>query len=255
MTLLDAINIRHSRRKYDGTTMDPQKAAQIRDYIDQYNAQGDIRMELVLDTLQTFAGFTASYGMFSGVRDYVVLAGKKDDRAAIERLGYYGQLLILRATALGLNTCWVGGAFKKDRIPVALADDEELVCVIIIGNATGKESGMGKFIHKVSHLKNKDISQVYTTDRSDGSVPDWFTQGVAAAFKAPSSLNRKPVTFAYKGGKARASVKNPSDRLLALDLGIAKLHFEIGAACCQSCDRSVNQRWTWGNGGGYNNEG
>ncbi|MCL2353598.1 MAG: nitroreductase family protein [Defluviitaleaceae bacterium] len=254
MTLLDAINIRHSRRKYDGTSIDKQDVDKLEGFIAKYNAMGNIRMQLITDSPSSFKGFTTSYGMFSGVNDYIALMAKKDDKTAVERVGYYGQLLILQATVLGLHTCWVGGAFKASLMPITIADDEMLVCVILIGNATGKESGMGKMIHKISHIKNKSLEQMYTSDRADESVPDWFMSGMRAVEKAPSSGNRKPAVFTYKEGRARASVKDISNKMFAIDLGIAKLHFEIGAACCQHCDTVINERWTWGNGGGYNNE-
>ncbi|MCL1873280.1 MAG: hypothetical protein FWF85_04100, partial [Clostridiales bacterium] len=39
------------------------------------------------------------------------------DAIGLERLGYYGELWLLQATALGLATCWVGGTFKRKLCP------------------------------------------------------------------------------------------------------------------------------------------
>ena len=47
----------------------------------------------------------AKYGKFRGVNSYVVVAGQKADDLE-ERVGYYGEHLVLFAQTLGLNTCW-----------------------------------------------------------------------------------------------------------------------------------------------------
>lgn len=60
-----------------------------------------------------------------------------------------------------------------------------------------------------------------------------------AVQKAPSAVNRQPVVFTYKGGIVTALVENTVGDGFALDLGIAKLHFELGAG---------GGTWAFGNG-------
>jgi hypothetical protein len=78
--------------------------------------------------------------------------------------------------------------------------------------------------------------------KSEEPVPEWFTSGITAAQKAPSALNRQPVLFTYKDGMAAASVPDIVGQGFALDLGISKLHFEIGAG---------GGFWKFGNGQGF----
>lgn len=40
------------------------------------------------------------------------MAGQKADNLD-ERIGYYGEQLVLLAQALGLNTCWAGLSYRK----------------------------------------------------------------------------------------------------------------------------------------------
>lgn len=40
------------------------------------------------------------------------MAGQKADDLD-ERIGYYGEQLVLLAQALGLNTCWAGLSYRK----------------------------------------------------------------------------------------------------------------------------------------------
>ncbi|KKL04715.1 hypothetical protein LCGC14_2613280, partial [marine sediment metagenome] len=39
-----------------------------------------------------------------------------DSASVQEEVGYTGEGVILEATALGLNTCWVGGFFKSKSV-------------------------------------------------------------------------------------------------------------------------------------------
>jgi hypothetical protein len=79
--------------------------------------------------------------------------------------------------------------------------------------------------YKLAHRGTKSIEQMYT---AEGDVPDWFLQGMRAVQKAPSAVNLQPVLFHYLMGIITADVKETLHMQL-VDLGIAKLHFEIGA--------------------------
>ncbi len=74
-----------------------------------------------------FDGLKKSYGLFSGVRHYLALVGNKTDMLTVEKLGYYGELLVLHATALGLGTCWVGGTYDDSCCPVTLEENESVI--------------------------------------------------------------------------------------------------------------------------------
>jgi len=244
MNLIEAIEARRSRRKYLGTPIDSGAVSTLRELAAEYSAAGNARMELVLNDGEAFRGFRKSYGMFSGVNDYAGLIAGKGDAVAAERLGYYGELLILRATAMGLGTCWVG--MGRSDLPFSLSENEKLVCTIILGNAAEKDSFKERLIRGVAHRKTKSAREMFA---GDSPPPDWFMRGMKAVEKAPSAMNRQPVMFSWKDGKASAAVDVPAKpsgvldaSLLHVDFGIAKLHFEIGAG---------GGKWKWGNGGGF----
>ena len=62
---------------------------------------------------------------------------------------------------------------------------------------------------------------------------------MAAVQRAPSAMNKQPVMFSYEDGRVRASVSDTTKYLVGFDLGIAKLHFELG---------SGGGAWEWGSG-------
>ena len=219
MTLQEAITARHSVRKYMDKEIPADIVTVLQDKIAEYNKIGNLNIQLVLNETKAFTGML-SYGSFSGVKNYLVMVGKKGDDLD-ERVGYYGEQLVLLAQTLGLNTCWVGLSYRKVPEAYNVGKDEKLACMIALGY--GETQG-------VSH-KIKTVEQV--SNASD-LTPAWFKRGVEAALLAPTAVNQQKFSFEYVG------TKNNSHKVLAkkgismigytqMDLGIAKYHFEIGA--------------------------
>lgn len=94
MNLLEAINARHSVRAYRETPLGEEVVAVLREKIDACNRTGSLHIQLVTDEPKAFMGTLARYGRFSGVRNYLVMAGRKADDLD-ERVGYYGEQLVL----------------------------------------------------------------------------------------------------------------------------------------------------------------
>lgn len=192
-----------------------------------------LRLQIVTGKEEVFAGFKKGYGLFSGVRNYIALVGKREDPHLEEKLGYYGESLVLLATSLGLGTCWVGLELEED-MDGQVEVDEELKGVIAFGNVKMKPTVREQMIAKGIHMrKSKEIKDMLV---SETKVPNWVVEGMRCVVKAPSSRNRQPVMFYYSSGSVMAKVKEEE----FFDLGIAKLHFEIGAG---------QGKWDFGNGG------
>ena len=220
MTLQEAIIARHSVRAYKEQPLTEDVVRALEDKIDALNREGQLHMQLVLCEPKAFACRLAKYGRFSGVSNYVVIAGRKAGDLD-ERAGYYGERLVLYAQMLGLNTCWVGLSYSKVLGTYALAAGEEIVCYIAIGY--GRTRGVR---HKV-----KTLAQV---SNASAATPSWFQRGVEAALLAPTAVNQQKFSFEYVGTHdSRPQVRARKGFSLIgytrIDLGIAKCHFEIGA--------------------------
>ncbi len=219
MTLQEAITARHSVRKYIDKEIPADIVTALQDKIAEYNKVGNLNIQLVLNETRAFTGML-SYGSFSGVRNYFVMVGKKGADLD-ERVGYYGEQLVLLAQTLGLNTCWVGLSYRKVPEAYNVGKDEKLACMIALGY--GETQG-------VSH-KIKTIEQV--SNASD-LTPAWFMRGVEAALLAPTAVNQQKFSFEYVGMSnnrhlVRAKKGFSMIGYTQMDLGIAKYHFEIGA--------------------------
>ena len=199
MTLQEAITARHSVRKYIDKEIPADIVTVLQDKIAEYNKVGN----------------------------YFVMVGKKGADLD-ERVGYYGEQLVLLAQTLGLNTCWVGLSYRKVPEAYNVGKDEKLACMIALGY--GETQGVS---HKIKTIEQVSNASVLT--------PAWFKRGVEAALLAPTAVNQQKFSFEYVGMSnnrhlVRAKKGFSMIGYTKMDLGIAKYHFEIGAG-------KVNFEW------------
>ena len=220
MTIQEAIEARHSVRAYKDQPMADEVARRLEEEIAVVNQKGNLHVQLIRNEPKAFQGTMAKYGKFRNANNYIVMAGKKAEDLD-ERVGYYGEHLVLLAQTLGLNTCWVGLSYSKVPGTYVLDEGEKIACYIAIGY--GETQGAG---HKI-----KTVGQV--SNASD-ATPSWFRKGVEAALLAPTAVNQQKFSFEYVGvkdGRHQVSAKKGFSMIgyTKMDLGIAKYHFEIGA--------------------------
>ena len=222
ISLLDAIEQRHSVRRYKDIPLSEECRKLLQDKIREINSQSGLHFQLVCDEKKAFSGLPA-YGKFSGVNAYIVAAGKKSPTLD-EQIGYYGEALVLFAQSIGLNSCWAGVSYTKIKDTYILEKDEKIACYIAIGY--GETAGIqhkGKALEEICDLKE--------------SSPEWYKKGVKAAQLAPTAVNQQKFYIEYLGLKDGASLPqvkfNKGHSLIGytqMDCGIARYHFELGAS-------------------------
>lgn len=212
MELLDIIKQRHSVRQYTNRAIEPEKRVVLGELIEKINKEAKLHIQIIYDEPKCFDSMMAHYGKFAGVSNYIALIGEKSATLE-EKLGYYGEQIVLEAQKLGLNTCWVAMTHGKSK--ATIGKREKQVCLISIGY--GCTSG-------VSH-KSKPLSDVCNY-RED--MPKWFLKGVEAALLAPTAMNQQKFFFELlSDGKVKADCGRGF--YTKLDLGIVKYHFEVFA--------------------------
>ncbi len=213
MTEIEAIKDRHSVRSYRPDRIEADKIVKLNDKIRELNEAGNLHLQFIEDAGNTYNKlFNRVAGL--GSAPSVIACVGSDDATLDQRIGYYGEKLVLFAQTLGLNTCWVG-TFNKKNIGADVRNGERLVISIAIGY--GKDKGKPH--------KSKKPDQVV---EANGDRPYWFNNGVEMALLAPTAINQQKfiirlnddesVDFIDKGGI-----------LSQIDIGIVKCHFEIGA--------------------------
>ena len=214
MTEIEAIRERHSVRAYLDKKIDSETVEKLNTLIGRCNEKGNLHLQLLEDAGDTFNRLMSKV-MGLGSAPSVIACVGPDDRTVEERVGYYGEKVVLYAQQLGLNTCWAG-TYSAKNVPAEIGQNERLVIVIAIGY--GANQGRPH--------KSKTPQQVVA---GSGEKPDWFNFGVEMALLAPTAINQQKFEISLKedGTAAFADRKGPFSRV---DLGIVRYHFDVGAA-------------------------
>ena len=210
--IMEVMKARHSVRQYLDKPITEDIRKQLDEYTAQLNEQGNLNMQIIYDEPECFNSRLAHYGRFENCSNYIAIIGKKEADLD-ERAGYYGELLVLKAQELGLNTCWVALTHGKSQAVINEGETE----VIIISLGYGKTQG-----HPHKGKSPSDVSNITS------SSPEWFKKGVEAALLAPTAVNQQKFKFTLNGNTVSAK-HGLMGSCLKIDLGIVKCHFELAA--------------------------
>ena len=213
MTILEAIDARHSVRAYLDRPVDPETRQQLDSFVRECNQESGLNIFIRYDDPDGFDSRLAHYGRFRNVRNYIVLSGKKADDFDY-LCGYYGEKIVLFAQQLRLNTCWAALTFNKKKVKELIPVGETLCMVISLGY--GETQGTAR--------KSRTAQEVAD------SVSDepWFARGIDAALKAPTAMNQQKFQFSLKDGEPFVRVKGLGS-YTKVDLGIVACHFDAAS--------------------------
>jgi len=198
------------------------------------NARSYLVTESVKDV---FRGIVGSYGKVKGASAFIAFIGNMDSASVQEEVGYTAEGIILEATSLGLNTCWVAGFFRPESVAslVEIKSNERVLAVTPVGYAKRLESLEEKLMTGFGRTHRRlPISKLITGPRQN-ELPEWVRTSIEAARHAPSAVNRQPWGFNVEEDSIIVYVRtsgpefNVSKRL---DCGIAILHIEVAAMNC-----------------------
>ena len=168
----------------------------LQEKIKELNAESGLHLQYIEDAGKTYNKLLNRTAGLDSAPSVIACVGREDIDDLDEKVGYYGEKLVLFAQELGLNTCWAG-IFSRKKIPVAIDDGERLIISIAIGY--GENQGQNH--------KSKHVDQI---SHSVGERPEWFENGVEMALLAPTAMNQQKfmielnedesVEFTDKGG-------------------------------------------------------
>lgn len=247
MDVIDAIEKRISCRAFADWPVEPEKVEALRRVVAEANACDGLHFELygpedfgptLCLSKKMFANDAAWYAALAAP------AGPLHE----EHIGYFGEKLVLAAAQLGLGTCWVAGTFDRAATHADLGEGEVFHDVIPIGYAAEKVPFKQQAIRKALRARNRKMDDLYDGPTPLSDAPAWIQACIDAVLKAPSAINEQPVVFAWAGEDAPivANLRRMRSGLQHVDLGIAKLHFELAARVC-----GIQGSWEWGDGGAF----
>ncbi len=213
MTEKEAILARHSVRKYKDKAIEADIAKQISDKVAEVNAESGLHFQFLNDEGGAYSNIILKFSGLDSAPASIACVGK-ESADLDEKVGYYGEKIVLFLQTLGLNTCWVG-SFNKKRSEARVGEGERNVISIAVGY--GENEGKAH--------KSKSVEQLV---EAKADSPEWFNEGVKAALLAPTALNQQKFTIRLKDGDS-AEIVSKGGPMTAIDLGIVKYHFEVGS--------------------------
>ena len=214
MTETEAIRERHSVRNYKPDRIAEEEADKIRAMIDEINRESGLHLQLIDDAGKTYNKLLNRTAGLDSAPSVIACVGNESDGDLDEKVGYYGEKLVLYAQTLGLNTCWAG-IFSRKKIPVNVAPGEKLVISIAIGY--GENQGQ--------QHKSKPVDQI---SQAAGDRPEWFDKGVEMALLAPTAMNQQKFEICLNADET-VKFTDKGGFFSKVDLGIVRYHFEVGS--------------------------
>ena len=247
MSITEIIKKRFSCRTYSDKPIDEKTLQKLKEIMNSISAGpfgGKPRLTLINADSSSPQEWKqlGTYGVIKNARLFVVGAIKETPNA-MEDYGYCKELFILRATELGLGTCWLGGTFNSSSFAKAinLQKGESLPSISPIGYPAQKKSFAEKMMRGVAGAdKRKPWPELFFADNF--STP--LTQTKAAIYTgaleniriAPSASNKQPWRVLYETKRNVFHFylsRTFSYKLMGIvsmqdiDLGIAISHFAL----------------------------
>ncbi|MFW9768768.1 MAG: nitroreductase family protein [Candidatus Thorarchaeota archaeon] len=234
-----AIFLRHSQRKYSGEVPSDDVTSRIEEICNKFRPYSGAKAVLVRNPRErVFKGAVSEF--FYKVTEtpyYIAFIGDMEVPNVQAVTGYLGEGVILEATALGLNTCWVGGFYRPEEVAkqINLISSEKVLGITPIGYSKDDTDRVGV---SSKQYRRKDLSKFIIAGEVSS---DWAKTALEAARIAPSAGNRQPWRFSVNADSITVSTDSTRRNFRVsreLDCGIAMLHVELGALV-----EGVNGSW------------
>lgn len=193
---------------------------------------------LVTDSVKgVFKGIIGSYGKIKDAPAFVAFIGNMDSASVQEEVGYTGEGVVLEATALGLNSCWVAGFFKPGSVAslIEIKSNERVLAVTPVGYARRYESLEEKLMTGFGRTHRRLPISRLVNEAGRDELPEWVRASIRAARLAPSAVNRQPWGFHVEDDGITVYVRTSGPEFTVsrrLDCGIAMMHIELAALNC-----------------------
>ncbi len=183
-----------------------------------------------------------TYGVIRGARNFIVGSAGRGENS-LEDYGYCFEHLVILATSLSLNTCWLGGTFKRTVFGDALGTGETDVVPAIspLGYGAGRRTLVDRaFRFAAGSDKRKPWQELFFATDFETPLPVEAAGGYNDVLElvrmGPSASNNQPWRIVKDGDRFHFHLQRtpryqkmwPVD-LQRIDMGIAMYHFQASA--------------------------
>jgi hypothetical protein len=242
--ITEVIKIRSSCRTYGLQEIEESVLVKLKSYIEEINhecnnSNTNARFLIINKIASEKGEKLGTYGVISGANTFIVGVINNEKYDAV-RFGYLFEKIILFATDLGLQTCWLGGTFKReDFIKYSnLAENEYIPIVSALGYKKDKSRILEVAMRRVVGANNRKSWNELFFDKSISKALEQDVSGLYATSLemvrlAPSASNKQPwriikdknLYHFYLYRTKGYGVENYD--IQKNDIGIAMCHFEL----------------------------
>lgn len=176
-----------------------------------------------------------TYGMINGAASFLLM-GFDDTPEASLAAGFVFEQVILRATSLGLGTCWMAATFRNTdfEAKAGFGPGRKIKVVSPVGVPAARRS----FLERVTRFaagsdRRKPFSSLFFS--GDFRTPlvreNTFGNALEMLRLAPSSMNSQPWRAVVEGGRTVHFYYESKAKMPYLDCGIGLCHFALADAC------------------------
>ncbi len=186
-------------------------------------------------TQQVLTYMVGSYGLVNNAPHLLVGIVPEENDAALLDLGYVLEQVVLRATQLGLGTCWVTGSYDAQRAgnSVGLEAGEKAAAVCALGHPA--QDRWGRFHsriirrvatgHRRKPLRDVVFSEKWGEPWFPSDADSTLATILAHACLAPSAHNRQPWRFIVRLDRLVLATVRPAP----IDGGIVMAHLTLAS--------------------------
>ncbi|HBV68159.1 MAG TPA: nitroreductase [Clostridiales bacterium] len=250
---IDLIKERKSTRTYDGRALEEVDLKKFNSYLDELNSETKIkaRFKIVsnLGINKEESKKLGTYGFIQGANSYVIGIMDKDENYAFE-FGYLFEKIVLFATDLGIQTCWLGGTFSRENFKeIAELNENEFIPIISpVGYKKDKKRifettmrvavGADKRKPWSELFFNKNMQPLNEEDDNEFKLAlEMVRLGPSASNKQPWRIIKDEGMFHFFLCRTKGYGAVGYDMQLN-DIGIAKCHFDLTLK-----ENGINGNW------------
>lgn len=256
MKITETIRKRKSSRTYNQLLLSPADKTELEKFIfeNRKGINNEVIEFSIVEREDSDNQLKINYGMIQGHKTFVLGASRANPDSRLN-YGYLMEKVVLKATEMGIGSCWVGYFDQSYFKEIILEAGFEIPSILIVGYAQEKQSAGERLVRlTIKANKRKEWDQLFFNYQTKLPLnPEQiskYTDSLEMLRLAPSSGNTQPWRIFYDETTAefhffKKSINKRYEEmgLHDIDLGISMAHFELTSISNELSGEWIKNDW------------
>jgi hypothetical protein len=236
-----AILRRKSQRSYDGQQLKEEDEKKLITYLEEeknlVGLYGNKVNIYYVKTIGPNVEKISTYGVVRKAPSYLVTVCKNDKEGMID-CGYVFEKLVLYLESIGVETCWLGGTYKRSQLNVPVGEGEIIPIISPVGYSATKRTFSDRTVRRIAKSNSRlNFDDLFFYKHFKGIITDdMLKERLEYVRVAPSASNKQPwrvvidendVAHFYIERTPNYGYGKLAYDIQMVDMGIAICHYEI----------------------------